>query len=72
MPFNDPQCPIPLSYGDVFREAEAQYARWNFDVADTAMLMRHYEDAEVECRASLRPPAPATKNRPPRRNAPSR
>ncbi|MEM8742210.1 MAG: glycine--tRNA ligase subunit alpha, partial [Pseudomonadota bacterium] len=31
MPFNDPQCPIPLSYGDVFREAEAQYARWNFD-----------------------------------------
>ncbi|MEM9199778.1 MAG: glycine--tRNA ligase subunit alpha, partial [Pseudomonadota bacterium] len=57
MPFNDPQCPIPLSYGDVFREAEAQYARWNFDVANTAMLMRHFEDAEAECRAILGQPA---------------
>ncbi|MEM1341979.1 MAG: glycine--tRNA ligase subunit alpha [Pseudomonadota bacterium] len=53
MPFNDPQTPIPLSYGDVFREAEAQYARWNFDVAETDVLMRHFEDAEAECRAIL-------------------
>ena len=57
MPFNDPQAPIPLTYGDVFREAEAQYARWNFDVADTTMLMRHFEDAEAECEAILGHPA---------------
>jgi glycyl-tRNA synthetase alpha chain len=50
MPYNDSQTPIPLTYGDVFREAEAQYARWNFDVADTATLGRHFEDAEAECR----------------------
>jgi glycyl-tRNA synthetase alpha chain len=56
MPFNDPRTPIPLTYGDVFREAEAQYARWNFDVADTAMLMRHFEDAERECAAILSVP----------------
>ncbi len=49
MPFNDPGCPIPLTYGDVFQEAEAQYARWNFDVADTDVLLQHFVDAEAEC-----------------------
>ena len=57
MPFNDPDAPIPLTYGDMFREAEAQYARWNFDVADTAVLMRHFEDAEAECARILAEPA---------------
>ena len=56
MPFNDPDAPIPLTYGDVFREAEAQYARWNFDVADTDMLTRHFEDAEAECARILGQP----------------
>ena len=53
MPWNDPQSEIPLTYGDVFREAEAQYARWNFDVADTAMLEQHFKDAEAECQSIL-------------------
>ncbi|MGB3406044.1 MAG: glycine--tRNA ligase subunit alpha [Jannaschia sp.] len=57
MPFNDPQCPIPLTYGDVFREAEAQYARWNFDVADTTVLMRQFEEAEAHCHHILSLPA---------------
>jgi len=35
MPFNSPQAPIALSYGDVFRQTEAEYSRWNFDLADT-------------------------------------
>ena len=48
MPFNAPDAPIPLSYGDVFRQTEREYSRWNFDVADTAMLLRHFEDAEAE------------------------
>jgi glycyl-tRNA synthetase alpha chain len=56
MPFNDPGAPIPLTYGDVFREAEAEYARWNFDVADTGMLLRHFEDAEAECARILAQP----------------
>jgi glycyl-tRNA synthetase alpha chain len=49
MPFNDPAAPIPLTYGDVFRQNEREYSRWNFEVADTAMLLRHFEDAEAEC-----------------------
>ncbi len=49
MPFNDPKSPIPLSYADVFRRTEEEYSRWNFDVADTATLLQHFEDAEAEC-----------------------
>ncbi|SNT72688.1 glycine--tRNA ligase subunit alpha [Paracoccus seriniphilus] len=49
MPFNDPDAPIPLTYGDVFRQTEQEYSRWNFDQADTEMLFRHFEDAEAEC-----------------------
>ncbi len=56
MPFNDPDAPIALTYGDVFRQAEREYSRWNFDAADTALLLRHFEDAEAECRAILAAP----------------
>jgi glycyl-tRNA synthetase alpha chain len=53
MPFNDPQSPIPLTYGDVFRQTEEEYSRHNFDAATTPMLLRHFEDAEAECRSLL-------------------
>jgi len=53
MPFNDPDAPIPLSYGDVFRQTEEEYSRFNFDVADTGVLLRHFEEAEAECAAIL-------------------
>ncbi|MBM9594672.1 glycine--tRNA ligase subunit alpha [Roseitranquillus sediminis] len=56
MPFNDPESPRPLTYGDVFREAERQYSRWNFDQADTDLLFRHFEEAEAECRRILEAP----------------
>lgn len=49
MPFNDPDSAIPLSYGDIFRQTEQEYSRWNFDVADTENLFRHFRDAEAEC-----------------------
>lgn len=49
MPFNDPQSPIPLSYGDIFRQTEQEYSRHNFDQADTEMLFQHFKDAEAEC-----------------------
>ncbi|HEY0275137.1 MAG TPA: glycine--tRNA ligase subunit alpha [Paenirhodobacter sp.] len=57
MPFNNPDAPIPLRYGDVFRQAEEQYSRYNFDAADTGILLRHFEDAERECEHLLAFPA---------------
>jgi glycyl-tRNA synthetase alpha chain len=53
MPFNDPDSRTPLSYGDIFRQTEEEYSRHNFDVADTEILFRHFEDAERECKAIL-------------------
>ena len=53
MPFNDPDAPIPLKYGDVFRQTEQEYSRWNFEQADTAMLLSHFVDAESECERIL-------------------
>jgi len=57
MPFNDPGAGIALSYGDVFRQTEREYSRWNFDVADTDVLLRHFEDAEVAAERILSHPA---------------
>jgi glycyl-tRNA synthetase alpha chain len=42
-----------VTYGDVFRQAEQEYSRYNFEYADTAMIKRHFEDAEHECRHLL-------------------
>jgi glycyl-tRNA synthetase alpha chain len=43
-----------VSYGDVFLRAEREYSAYNFQHADTAMLARHFADAEKECAALLR------------------
>ena len=53
MPYNDPQTPIALSYGDMFRQTEQEYSRWNFDVANTEVLLRQFEEAEAECEKIL-------------------
>jgi len=53
MPFNAPDAPIPLTYGDVFRQTEEEYSRHNFDAANTKMLFDHFEDAERECESIL-------------------
>jgi len=42
-----------LSYGDVFLQAEREYSRFNFEYADTELLLRHFRDAEAECKALL-------------------
>ncbi len=65
MPFNAPDAPIALTYGDVFRQTEQEYSRWNFDVADTDTLLQHFVDAENECKNILDTPAedPKTGNR---------
>ncbi len=56
MPFNDPQSPSHLTYGDIFRQTEQEYSRWNFDVVDTDILLKHFEDAEAECTRILAQP----------------
>ena len=40
-----------VRYGDVFLRAEREYSAHNFEHADTAMLARHFDDAERECAA---------------------
>jgi len=37
------------TYGDIFLENEVQQSTYNFEVADTDRLRRHFEDAEAEC-----------------------
>jgi glycyl-tRNA synthetase alpha chain len=51
--FNGREGNAKVTYGDVFRQAEEEYSRYNFEHADTAMLQRHFEDAERECLALL-------------------
>jgi glycyl-tRNA synthetase alpha chain len=45
--------PGRISYGDVFQRAEREFSAFNFELADTALLTRHFADAEGECRAVL-------------------
>jgi glycyl-tRNA synthetase alpha chain len=40
-------------YGDVFLQAEREYSAFNFEVADTEILFRHFADAERHCRLIL-------------------
>ena len=49
MPFNAPGANIPLKYGDIFKQTEEEYSRWNFDVANTETLFRHFDEAEQDC-----------------------
>ncbi|MDE2228650.1 MAG: glycine--tRNA ligase subunit alpha [Alphaproteobacteria bacterium] len=42
-----------VKYGDVFKRAEREYSAFNFERADTALLFRHFVDAEKECGALL-------------------
>jgi len=44
----------PVKYGEVFLRAEREYSAYNFEYADTAMLTRHFADAEAECASLLK------------------
>jgi glycyl-tRNA synthetase alpha chain len=39
-----------VTYGDVFLENEREFSAYNFEVANTDMLMRGFRDAAEECR----------------------
>jgi glycyl-tRNA synthetase alpha chain len=43
-----------ISYGDVFLQAEQEFSRFNFEHADTEILLQHFKDAEKECAALLK------------------
>ena len=51
--FNGRQDDKKLTYGDVFLQAEQEYSRFNFEHADTALLLQHFRDAEKECKSLL-------------------
>jgi glycyl-tRNA synthetase alpha chain len=51
--FNGREDDKRLTYGDVFLQAEQEYSRFNFEHADTEILLRHFKDAEAECRSLL-------------------
>ena len=45
---------VPVSeggkvYGDIFKRAEVEFSGWNFEHADTDLLLQHFRDAEAEC-----------------------
>ncbi len=51
--FNGREGDERISYGDVFKQAEQEYSRFNFEHADTALLFQHFRDAEGEARHLL-------------------
>jgi glycyl-tRNA synthetase alpha chain len=61
--FNGREDEEEVTYGDVFLQAEQEYSRHNFEYADTAILLRHFDDAEAECQALLGAGAPVTADR---------
>ncbi len=42
-----------LTYNDVFQQSEQEYSRYNFEHANTDMLLAHFKDAEAECKSLL-------------------
>jgi glycyl-tRNA synthetase alpha chain len=42
-----------MSYGDVYLQAEREFSAFNFEHATTEKLLRHFVDAEEECRKLL-------------------
>ena len=51
--FNGREGDEKVAYGDVFRQAEEEYSRYNFEAANVELLFQHFRDAEAECRALL-------------------
>ncbi|MEE8296019.1 MAG: glycine--tRNA ligase subunit alpha, partial [Sphingomonadales bacterium] len=43
-----------VTYGDVFLESEKQFSAYNFEHANTSVLMQHFKDAESECAKLLK------------------
>ncbi|AFL69010.1 glycine--tRNA ligase subunit alpha [Sulfurospirillum barnesii] len=42
-----------ITYGDVHKQSEYEFSRYNFEVADVAMLFAQFENASLECKRCL-------------------
>ncbi len=42
------------TYGDVFHQNEVEFSTFNFEIASTDELFKHFEDAEAECARILK------------------
>ncbi len=49
-----------VTYGQVFQQAEQEYSRYNFEYANTDLLLQRFRDAEGECQALLAAGEPKT------------
>ncbi len=43
----------PISYGDVFHQNEVEMSRYNFEMADIAVLIERFDAAERACRSLI-------------------
>jgi glycyl-tRNA synthetase alpha chain len=51
--YNGAEGPAKITYRQVFHRNEREFSAYNFEYANTAKLLRHFEDAEAECSALL-------------------
>jgi len=42
-----------VTYGDVHKRSEYEFSKYHFELADTEMLFRHFEDYVRECRRCI-------------------
>ena len=42
-----------VKYGEVFLQNEQEFSAYNFEIANTETLFKHFEDAEAECKSIL-------------------
>jgi glycyl-tRNA synthetase alpha chain len=42
-----------VTYGDVYHQNEVEQSKYNFELADTAQLFRHFDEHEATCRMLL-------------------
>lgn len=42
-----------VTYGDVYHQNEVEQSKYNFELADTAQLFRHFDEHEANCRTLL-------------------
>ena len=48
----------PITYGDVHHQNEVEMSAYNFEHADTAILLRHFDEYESQCRGLLKKDLP--------------
>lgn len=52
--FNGGKGDRKVTYGEVFLQAEQEFSRYNFEHANTDILVQHFKDAEQECQDLLK------------------